>query len=963
MKTSKLASTACAVIGAFLAFDRGSAWAATRPPGCGGGVYLATPLPLIDSAATDDGRIVIKDQQISIGTSCPPTIGRVRAGRTTTIAKVVFPGCTGLVGRVRFRAKIDASCQTMPDARLTAPGFIKRFTANEIVARPEVSVDAAVQSPREGFPAPDGNMRTVARLIGDDGRASDFVEDELIISTDDDALLSAFVARHRGMVLQTTDFRAGGLEQPRQHVIRIDTTTGAAAELVPDLRRLEPEGTGVFRVSSPAAVGLLAAAAREAARGGLTVSVNWLLEPQALPYGSTTEAPVRGDVPIGVAGQLGLLTCSSGTCPYSPNTDRWNYLNAGSIQDIGVTEAWRAMARDPRYPLANRVGLAILDGGFDQVVDFTYANALSVSGLMPFAPNALQCRSATGPFPCPWHGMNVASAAMGTPDDRLGSAGPAGPIANAITVQVGTSALADFMDAIPKAALAGARVVNMSIGAQIDNLFAFTMAGLSNTTRSARDAGMLLFAAAGNAGADVDGSDWFMPCENDGVICVGALAVNAISRRTDSNFASRDQGVAIFGPGTVFVGPDPALTATSGLTNYVQAAGGTSISSPFVAGVAALVWAANPNLTDDQVEGILLLTAHSSTDGTVRRYVDAEAAVLRALGNTPPRVTITSPASGVQVRRGDTLILSATATDAEDRFLTPAWESDRDGFLGTGDSLALNYTLSAGLHRIRASVMDSFGAFDDASIEVEITDTFPSISIIEPISGAEFGVSESIRLRASSYDYDEVGRVLPDSSVRWELYPSATALGRGHQVTIQLLAGTHTIVAIGTDSAGQEARAYVTIAVRVLADPPPIVVIDTPSEDTTLIANGRDSRTGWGYVDVRVSGLSYDEWTDSRGRLVRTDVPSLWYGTVNGLPLMDQGTEELESPCEERNGVIICWPYSITRYNLDLRLYTAGPCGGGGWTTHHTVHLSGTDSADNTRTATRRISVTCWAIN
>ena len=40
---------------------------------------------------------------------------------------------------------------------------------------------------------------------------------------------------------------------------------------------------------------------------------------------------------------------------------------------------------------------------------------------------------------------------------------------------------------------------------------------------------------------------------------------------------------------------------------------------------------------------------------------------------------------------------------------------------------------------------------------------------------------------------------------------------------------------------------------------------------------------------------------------------------------------------KERNGVLICWGYSISRHNLTARLYTNGPCGGGGYTTDHTI--------------------------
>src|SRR6185295_14282437 len=58
-------------------------------------------------------------------------------------------------------------------------------------------------------------------------------------------------------------------------------------------------------------------------------------------------------------------------------------------------------------------------------------------------------------------------------------------------------------------------------------------------------------------------------------------------------------------------------------------------AAPFVAGVAALVMAANPALSGAEVEQILVATAHPSPDSTVRRYVNAFGAVNQALGGSP----------------------------------------------------------------------------------------------------------------------------------------------------------------------------------------------------------------------------------------------------------------------------------------------------------------------------------------
>ena len=134
-------------------------------------------------------------------------------------------------------------------------------------------------------------------------------------------------------------------------------------------------------------------------------------------------------------------------------------------------------------------------------------------------------------------------------------------------------------------------------------------------TIALRASGMLLFAAAGNDDKNVDAeakdpvfgfglgfeSTWHTPCENAGVICVGGVAPNSLSRDGDSNFGAEQ--VDLFAPYTLWLGPDPDAPA-----NVVRRKSGTSFSSPFAAGVAALVWAADLDQSASDVEDALLST-------------------------------------------------------------------------------------------------------------------------------------------------------------------------------------------------------------------------------------------------------------------------------------------------------------------------------------------------------------------
>jgi len=68
---------------------------------------------------------------------------------------------------------------------------------------------------------------------------------------------------------------------------------------------------------------------------------------------------------------------------------------------------------------------------------------------------------------------------------------------------------------------------------------------------------------------------------------------------------------------------------------------GTSMASPFVAGVAGLIWQVNPNLSPERVKEILVSTANIDVADSDANMVNAEAAVIKALGYDPRTKDIT----------------------------------------------------------------------------------------------------------------------------------------------------------------------------------------------------------------------------------------------------------------------------------------------------------------------------------
>jgi hypothetical protein len=549
--------------------------------------------------------------------------------------------CPG-VGKVRLKARLDLACTTMAGV-LKAKRYKKKFVASAVspVPLPTVTVDSGVVPAVTQVAGFDGEpSRPVAALTDDSGVPLHFVENELVVVSDDAGAVAAFATGIGGSVVRTIVPSEAGLPGAAQHLVRFDPSQVDGSQLAADLHAIDPDVSGTLRVSSDAGLRVLAAAAGAAA-GGSIVAPNIVSTPHAYLDRTTAEnvsLPVCGGpnapgcVPNGIANGPG-----GGPEAFNTNAFAWSYMGTGpGTQNIGVGEAWRTLWLAQRMT-AGSVKVAFIDGGFAPSTDHPsgwehHENSIHVDG---YPPNDLAC---TGGTPCPWHGTNVVSAAMGVPDDNIGAAGPGGPVAKPVTIRMSGDVF-NYIGAWTIAFASGARVLSLSFGGRLPATVAFAAKPLELATQAARDAGMLIVAAAGNDNYDVDSEDcappfdwpcwedaFFSPCENAGVTCIGSLADNMTTKRGSSNYGS--ENVELFAPGNLWVGADPG----DGEPHLFSA---TSAATPFVAGVAALVFAANPDLDGDAVEAILLDSARPSADGLVRRYVDAHAAVIRGLGGGP----------------------------------------------------------------------------------------------------------------------------------------------------------------------------------------------------------------------------------------------------------------------------------------------------------------------------------------
>jgi hypothetical protein len=158
---------------------------------------------------------------------------------------------------------------------------------------------------------------------------------------------------------------------------------------------------------------------------------------------------------------------------------------------------------------------------------------------------------------------------------------------------------------------------------------------------------------------------------------------------------------------------------------------GTSMATPHVSAVAALVWSANPSWTNAQIRDALAATAEDL--GTAGRdvyfgfgLVQAKAALDYLTGgqepNTPPSVAISSPDNNSSFAQGTAITFSATASDTKDGDLTSAIVWTLNGtVLYSGGSFTKS-DLAVGTHTIVATVTDSGGLQASASVTVSVTE-------------------------------------------------------------------------------------------------------------------------------------------------------------------------------------------------------------------------------------------------
>ncbi len=208
------------------------------------------------------------------------------------------------------------------------------------------------------------------------------------------------------------------------------------------------------------------------------------------------------------------------------------------------------------------------------------------------------------------HGTHVAGIIAAEWGNDKGMQGTAGgnyaKIMGVRAVPDGDERDEDVANAIYYAVNNGAKILNMSFGKSVDDNSKIVV----DAFKYAESKNVLIVKAAGNDNLDVDVNIKYPITLIDGkqysptTITVGANTRNKENLRARfSNWGKKV--VDVFGPGT-------EIYATYPGTNQYRFLQGTSMASPAVAGVAALVWSHYPKLKAKDINTILIETVNKS---------------------------------------------------------------------------------------------------------------------------------------------------------------------------------------------------------------------------------------------------------------------------------------------------------------------------------------------------------------
>jgi subtilisin family serine protease len=412
------------------------------------------------------------------------------------------------------------------------------------------------------------------------------------------------------------------------------------------------------------------------------------------------------------------------------------------------------------------------------------------------------------------HGTPVAGTAAATGNNATGVAGVAGaasimPLRIAYTDSTGCHAyFSTIANGITYAADHGVKLANISYTG---------IAGSSSVLSAARymnSKGGLVFVSAGNNNID------------ENVTPDPSLVVVSATDSSDNkaSFSSWGNFVTISAPGTY-------IWTTNNSLGYSQWQG-TSFSAPVVAGVAALMMAARPDLSGSQIQSLLYSTAVDL--GAVGRdpvfgygRVDAAAAVRAAVAyqapvdTTPPVASIAAPLANSTVSGNVTVNVNASdnagvarvdltvngtvvATDATAPY-SFSWNSTGVAN-GMANLVAIAYDAAGNAGKSTAVAVN---VANQTTTTASTDTTPPTVAINNPVAGT---VSGTVSVSISAADNAGAAGISTVLKIDGVTRAQGTGGTLGYSWNTRKVAtGQHILTAMARDAAGNTSSTSVTV--------------------------------------------------------------------------------------------------------------------------------------------------------
>ena len=417
--------------------------------------------------------------------------------------------------------------------------------------------------------------------------------------------------------------------------------------------------------------------------------------------------------------------------------EQWDYFD--SVGGLNLPTAWDLST-------GSGVVVAVLDTGITNhsdlngnvVAGYDFISTTAVSGDGNGRDSdPTDVGDASGGYPSSWHGTHVAGTVAAIANNNKGIAGVAfnakiqpvrvlgkgggydSDIADAIVWASGGSVSGVPANATP------AKVINLSLGGE-----GSCGSTYQNAINSAVSRGSVVVIAAGNENQNVSNAS---PANCSNIIAVAANDKEG-NRSWYSNYGNL---ISVTAPGGETCIPNAAQTAcqtsttSKGILSTLNSGtngpvaetyafyDGTSMATPHVAGVAALMLSVAPSLTPAQIKTTLQNTARplpgTCSGGCGAGIVDAYAAVsaVGGAGNTPPVANFTSSVNGMTVSFTD------TSSDSDGSIASRSWNFG-DGTTSTATNPSKTYS-APGTYTVKLTATDNQGATNSKSANVTVS--------------------------------------------------------------------------------------------------------------------------------------------------------------------------------------------------------------------------------------------------